>query len=146
MHFLLDIHHDASFRSILEDDSMFLASKTCIRSCSGKGARLWLIVKPSICFLHYYFIFTSTLHFHRSLIQPLASSLFKCECGHDLDASNTCLAHCLFRGQRISTHDFIRDVMYAFIQKIGHVIWRKWWYTLMSKVSLLINLYMIHED
>jgi hypothetical protein len=142
----MDIHHDTSFRSILEDDSIFLASKTCIRSCSGKGAGLWLIVKPSICFLHYYFIFTSTLHFRLSLIQPLAYSLFTCECGHDLNASNTHLARCLFRGQRISTHDFIRNVMYALIQKIRHAIWREWWYTLMPKVSLLINLYMIHED
>jgi len=57
--FFMDIHHDTSFRSILED----VTSKTRIRSCSGKGARLWLIVKPSICFLHYTFYFHLNIAF-----------------------------------------------------------------------------------
>ncbi len=37
--FLMDIHHNSSLRSILEDDSISLASKSCIRSYSGKGAK-----------------------------------------------------------------------------------------------------------
>jgi hypothetical protein len=36
---LMDIHHNSSLRSILEDDSISLASKSCIRSYSGKGAK-----------------------------------------------------------------------------------------------------------
>jgi hypothetical protein len=36
--------------------------------------------------------------------------------------------------------------MYAFIQKSGHVIWKEWWYALMSRVSLQANLYVTQED
>ncbi len=61
---LMDTHHDTSFRSILEDDSISLASKACICSCLGKGARLWLIIRPFICSFHItHFIFTSTCIF-----------------------------------------------------------------------------------
>ncbi len=35
---LMDILHDTSFRFILEDDSIFLASKTCIHSSKGGKA------------------------------------------------------------------------------------------------------------
>jgi hypothetical protein len=49
---LRDMHHDAFFRFILENYSISLASKACIRFCSGKGSRLWLIVTPSICSFH----------------------------------------------------------------------------------------------
>ncbi len=66
---LMDIHHDASFRFILEDDSISLASKTCIRSCSNKGIGLWLIIKSSISSFHIaHYIFTLMLYFHLSLI------------------------------------------------------------------------------
>jgi hypothetical protein len=41
-------------------------------------------------------------------------------------------------------HDTIKDVMYAFTRKSGQ--WRKQLYTLMSRVSLRANLYMICED
>jgi hypothetical protein len=68
--FLMDIHYDTSLRSILEDDSISLTSKTCICSCLGKGARLWLIIKPSIySFRITHFIFTLALFFHFGLIQ-----------------------------------------------------------------------------
>jgi hypothetical protein len=41
LHFsLMDFHHDTSFRSILEDDSISSTSKVYIHSCSNKGARL----------------------------------------------------------------------------------------------------------
>jgi hypothetical protein len=95
--FLMDIHHNTSLRSILEDDSISLASRACIRFCSSKGVGLYLIVRPSInslCITHY--IFTLALCFHLSLIQPSASGLLICECGHRLDASGTHLAHCPF--------------------------------------------------
>jgi hypothetical protein len=135
--FLMDIHHNTSFRSILEDDSISLASKAHIHSCSCKKVGLWLIVRPSIhSYRIAYFIFTSTLHFHFSLIQPSTSSLFTCECGHKLDASNTHLTCCLFEGQRIATHDAIQDVMYALARENGHVIWKERWYALMSRISL----------
>ncbi len=45
---LMDIHHNTSFRYILEDDFISSASKVRIYSCLGKGTRLWLIAKPSI--------------------------------------------------------------------------------------------------
>jgi hypothetical protein len=97
---LMDIHHDTSFRSIFEDDSIFLVSKARIRFCSSKGARLWLIARPSIyAFLIAHFTFISTLCFRFSLIQPLASSLFTCEREHDLNAFGTHLARCLIGGQ-----------------------------------------------
>jgi hypothetical protein len=96
---LMDIHHDTSLRSILEDDSISLASKTCICFCLGKGARLWLIVKPSIySFRIAHFIFTLALFFHLGLIQPLTFSLFMCECGHGLDTFGMHLTCCLFKG------------------------------------------------
>jgi hypothetical protein len=95
----MDMNHDTSFRSILEDDSISLTFRTCIRSCSGKGVRLWLIVKPSIhsfCITH--FTFTLTLRFRLNLIQPSTSNFFTCECGHGLDTSNMHLTHCPFGG------------------------------------------------
>jgi hypothetical protein len=46
----------------------------------------------------------------------------------------------------IATHDAIRDVMYALIQKNGHVVWREWWYALTSRVSLWADLYMTRKD
>jgi hypothetical protein len=103
---LMDIHHDTSFRSILEDDSIFLAFRAHIYSCSSKGARLWLVVRPSIysfCIAH--FIFISMLHFRVNLIQLLAFSFFTCECGHGLHTFGTHLACYSFEGQRITTHD-----------------------------------------
>jgi hypothetical protein len=71
------IHHDTSFRFILEDDSIFSTSKVHIRSCSCKWAKLWLIARPSICsFCISHSTFTSTLCFCFGLIQPSASSFF----------------------------------------------------------------------
>jgi len=46
----------------------------------------------------------------------------------------------------IATHDAIWDVMYAFIQENGHVVWREWWYALTSRVSLWTDLYMTRKD
>jgi hypothetical protein len=46
--FLMDMHHDTSLRSVLEDDFISSTSKAYIRSCLGKGAGLWLIVKSPI--------------------------------------------------------------------------------------------------
>jgi hypothetical protein len=65
---LMDIHHDTSFGSILEDDSISLAPKAYICFCLDKGVGLWLIVRPSICSFHItHYIFTSTLDFCLSL-------------------------------------------------------------------------------
>jgi len=133
----MDIHHDTSFRSILEDDSISLASKVHIHSYLSKGAGLWFVIKPSICLFHIaHSTFTSMLHFCFSLIQPLAFSLFMCECEHRLDAFNTHLVFCSFGSQWITTHDAIRNIMYVFVQKNGHIVWREQWYALMLKVSL----------
>ncbi len=71
--FFMDIHHNTSFKSMLEDDSISLAFRICIHSYLGKGARLWLIAKPFIYSFHIaHFTFTSMLHFPFGLIQPLA--------------------------------------------------------------------------
>jgi hypothetical protein len=80
---LMDIHHDASFRDILEDDSISLTSKASIHFCLGNGAGLRLVVKPfiySFCIAHS--TFTSMMCFYFGLIQPLTFSFFMCECGH----------------------------------------------------------------
>jgi len=66
------------------------------------------------------------MHFRLSLIQLSTFSLFTCECGHGLNASNTHLTHYLFEGQQIATHDAIRIVMYALDQKSGHIVWKEW--------------------
>ncbi len=86
------------------------------------------------------------MHFHFGLILPSACSLFMCECGHGLDASDVHLVHCTFGGQRIATHDAIWDVMYALIRENGHTIWRERWYVFKLGVSLKFNLYMIRKD
>jgi hypothetical protein len=55
----MDIHHDTSFRSILEDDSISSTFKAYIHFCLGKGAGLWLVVRPFIRLFHIaHFIFT----------------------------------------------------------------------------------------
>jgi hypothetical protein len=121
----MDIHHNTLLKSILEDDSIFSSSRASIYSYLGKGAWLWLVVKPSICLFRItHIIFTSTLHFHRQVIQPSTFSLFTCECGHRLDASYTHLTHCPFGSQWIATHDTIQNVMYALFQENGQVVWK----------------------
>jgi hypothetical protein len=66
---LMDIHHDTSFRPILEDDSTFSTSKAHIHFCSAKGMGLWLIVKSSIHSFHItHSTFISTLNFCLGLI------------------------------------------------------------------------------
>jgi hypothetical protein len=61
--FFMDIHHDTSFRSILEDDSISSTSRAHIHFCLSKGARLWLIVKLAI----YLFVSHHTFYFHFSI-------------------------------------------------------------------------------
>jgi len=56
------------------------------------------------------------------------------------------LTRCPFEGQQITTHDTIKNIMYALVQKSGHFVWRGRAYALMLGVSLLTNLYMICED
>jgi hypothetical protein len=95
----MDIHHDTSFRSILEDDSISLALRAHIYFCLSKGARLWLVVRPSIhsfCIAHS--TFTLMLHFCLDLIQLLTSSLFMFECGYGLDTFGTHVTCCPFGG------------------------------------------------
>jgi hypothetical protein len=119
----MEIHHDASFRSILEDDFISSTFIAHIRSCLNKRAGLWLIIKPSIClFCIAHYTFTLALHFHLDLIQPSTFSLLKCECGHGLATFDTHLPCYLFEGQRITTHDAIRDVMYVFTRESGQLI------------------------
>jgi hypothetical protein len=82
----------------------------------GKEARLSLIARPSIhSFPIAHSTFTSTLRFCLSLIQPSTFSLFTCECGHGFDASSIDLRSCLFRGQQITTHDAIKNIVYALV-------------------------------
>jgi hypothetical protein len=86
----MDFHHDISFRSILEDDSISSTFRATFIFVRAKKARLWLIVRSFIHLFHItHNIFTSALHFHFDLIQPLTFNLFMCECGHKLDVSNT---------------------------------------------------------
>jgi sialic acid synthase SpsE len=56
------------------------------------------------------------------------------------------LACCPFGGQWIATHDAMKDVMYAFVQESEHDVWREQWYTLMSRASLQVDLYITCED
>jgi hypothetical protein len=82
------------------------------------------------------------LGFHFGLIQPFAFNLLTCECGHGLETFGTRLPCCPFGGQRIATHNAIQDIMYAFVRKNGHVVWKKWWYAFTLRISLQFNLYM----
>jgi hypothetical protein len=66
--YLMNIHHNSSLRSMLEDDSIFSTHKVCICFCLAEGVGLRLFTKPFIClFRSAHFIFTSTLHFHFGL-------------------------------------------------------------------------------
>ncbi len=67
--YFMDIHHDKSFRFILEDDSICSTSKTCIRFCLNKGAGLWLIARPCIFLLciAFYFHFSVAISFEFDL-------------------------------------------------------------------------------
>ncbi len=66
---LMDIHHNTSFRSILEDDFISLTSRAHIHFCSTKGVGLWLIIKSFIhSFRITHFTFTLMLHFYLGLI------------------------------------------------------------------------------
>ncbi len=116
---LMDIHHNTSLRPILKDDSISFVSRAHICFCSDKEpTRLWLIAWPSICSIYIaHFIFTLAMHFCFDLIQSLTISLIMCECEYGLNVFDTHLAHCLFGGQQIATHDAIIDVMYTFTQK-----------------------------
>jgi hypothetical protein len=78
-------------------------------------AGLWLVAMPFICsFCIAHFTYISMLSFHPSLIQPLASYFFTCECGHGLDAFGMHLVSLPFGGYQIAAHDVIRDTMYVF--------------------------------
>ncbi len=97
--FQMDIHHDTSFKSILEDDSISSTFRAWIHFCSSKVVGLWLITMPFIyLFRIAHVTFISVMRFHLGLIQPLASNLFMCECGHGLDTFNMHLTHCPFSG------------------------------------------------
>ncbi len=123
--FFMDIHHDTSLWSILEDDFISSTSKIHICSCSGKGVGLRLIFKSSIHLFHIaHFTFTSSLCFHLDLIQPLTSNLLTCERGHVFDTLGTHLTRCLFGNQWIPTHDVIRNIMYTLARKNGHIVWK----------------------
>jgi hypothetical protein len=66
---LMDFHHETSLRFILEDDSIFSASRACICSCSSKRVGLWLVVRSSICLIHIaHSTFTLELHFRFGFI------------------------------------------------------------------------------
>jgi hypothetical protein len=105
----------------------------------------WLL---SHLFFHYVLcsIFTSTLCFCLNLIQPSTFSIFTCECGHGLNTFGTHLTWYPFGGHQIATHDAIKNIMYAYAQESGHIVWREWWYTLASISSLWTNLCMICKD
>jgi hypothetical protein len=67
--FLMNIHHDTSFRSILKDDSISITCKAHIHFCLGKGVRLWLIARPFIYSFHIaHSTFILTLYFCLNLI------------------------------------------------------------------------------
>ncbi len=97
---LTDIHHNTSFKPILEDDSISSVCRTYICFCLGKGPMgLWLIARPSIClFFIAHSTFTLMMHFRFDLIQSLTFSLVKCECEYGLNTFGMHLAHCPFEG------------------------------------------------
>jgi len=68
------------------------------------------------------------------------------ECGHGLNAFGTHATSCMFGGQWITTHEAIGNILYALIWENGHNVWREWWYILMSRTSLWVDLYMIYQD
>jgi hypothetical protein len=98
--FFMDLHHNTSLKSILEDDSISSTSRVRICFCLRKVAGLWLVVRLFICSFHIaHFSFASTFCFCFNLIQPSIFSLLTCECGHELNAFGTHLVHCSFQGQ-----------------------------------------------
>jgi hypothetical protein len=122
----MDFHHDTSLRFILEDDFISSTSKACIHFCSGKGAGLWLVVKPSINLFHIaHFYFHFNVAFSSQFDSSFNIFFFMCECGQGLDTSNMHLTHCPFGGLQIATRDAIQVVMYALVRKSEHNVWKK---------------------
>ncbi len=81
----MDFHHDTSLRFILDDDFIFSTFRAHICSCSGKGARLWLVARSFICsFCIAQSTFLSTLCFPFGLIQLSTSIFLICECERKL--------------------------------------------------------------
>jgi hypothetical protein len=69
--YLIDIHHNTSLRFILKDDSSSSTFRVYICSHVGKGAGLWLVIRPSIHLVHItHSTFISSLCFCLDLIQP----------------------------------------------------------------------------
>ncbi len=123
----MEIHHDTSLRSILEDDSISSTYRTYIHFCLRKGVGLWLVVKSSICLFHIaHFIFISTLCFCFNLIQHSTFNLLTHECGHRLDAFDTHLTCCSFGGQWIATRDIIQNVMYEWAHYMQRMVVRSY--------------------
>jgi hypothetical protein len=144
---LMNIRHNTSLKSILEDDSISSTSIARMCSCLCKGVGLWLIVRPSIhSFRITHFIFILALHFRFNLIQPSTFNLFMCDYGHELETFSMHLTCCPFGGQRITTHDAIWNIMNHLFQQNGHVVWRERWYAFTSRVSLRTNFYMTQKD
>jgi hypothetical protein len=87
----MGIHHNTSFRPILEDDSISFVFKTYICFClSKRSTRLWFITWPFIFLFHItHFIFTLAMCFHSDLIHPLTFNLIMCECEYGLNAFST---------------------------------------------------------
>jgi len=96
------------------------SSRAHICSCLGKEAGLWLIIRPYIHLFHItYFALILMFCFYLGLIQPLASSLFTCECGHGLKAFSMHLTSCLFKGQWITTHDAIKKSCMHLLERVA---------------------------
>ncbi|KAG6556889.1 hypothetical protein Mapa_001469 [Marchantia paleacea] len=72
------------------------------------------------------------MRFRLGLVHPSTSSLLTCECGITLDAAGVHMTRCPFGGQRIATHDAIRDVVFAMAREGGYLTWRERWYALQS--------------
>ncbi|KAG6556753.1 hypothetical protein Mapa_001697 [Marchantia paleacea] len=55
------------------------------------------------------------------------------------------MACCQFGGQRIVTHDAIRDVVFVMAREGGYFTWRECWYVLQS-TRVRVDLYLVRED
>jgi hypothetical protein len=142
--FFMNIHHDTSFNSILEDDSILSSSRACIHSCLGKGSRLWLVAKPPICsFSITHSTFTLVLHFVLVWfnLRHLIFSRASVDMGWTHLASNLNLLP-VWRSTNNHTQRHLKCHV-CLCLKNEHVIWREWWYTLPLGVSLWTNIYMI---
>ena len=82
----------------------------------GMRAGHWLQPTPILPSLRFPTpLFVTTLRLRLDLPHPCLATYAACSCGHPLDPLGTHLLRCACKGERTSSHDFVRNALYHII-------------------------------